>query len=227
MPVMNITDDYYRLLGLDRDATPAQIKRAYHLRAKSAHPDAGGTEAEMRALNTAYDTLSDPHRRSLYDFDHRPSRPAPSAPPRPHQPQSPPAAGPVSASHTPGAAPSPHRYTAYHQLRRRQARQVAVNLLGRAMVTALAVNFLIVALWPYLKVSDPQLGLIRLIGFVPLYAIALATAYLIDPNLRLDVHDTAHSRSWRGYLQFLLLCLALGLPFLPLAWLWLEVVAPW
>jgi hypothetical protein len=59
--------DYYELLGVRRNASPAEIKAAYRALAKAAHPDAGGTAAMFHQLRTAYDTLSDPDRREDYD----------------------------------------------------------------------------------------------------------------------------------------------------------------
>lgn len=59
--------DYYELLGVARDASPAQIRAAYRARAKVMHPDTGGTPATFRRLREAYETLLDPRRRAGYD----------------------------------------------------------------------------------------------------------------------------------------------------------------
>jgi Ca-activated chloride channel homolog len=62
--------DYYSLLGLARDATQEDIKRAYFEAAHKLHPDkntaAGETELFM-GVQQAYETLSNPKRRALYD----------------------------------------------------------------------------------------------------------------------------------------------------------------
>ncbi|SFQ49066.1 DnaJ domain-containing protein [Amycolatopsis arida] len=61
--------DYYELLGVERDASPAEIKSAYRSLAKALHPDTGGTAGTFRLLREAYETLADPVRRADYDRD--------------------------------------------------------------------------------------------------------------------------------------------------------------
>ena len=62
--------DYYALLGLMRDASQEEIKRAYFEAAQKLHPDtnraAGETELFL-GVQQAYETLSNPKRRALYD----------------------------------------------------------------------------------------------------------------------------------------------------------------
>ena len=67
--------DYYDVLGISRDADAAAIKRAYRKLAKKYHPDAnpGDKTAEQmfKDVNEAYDVLSDPKKKKLYDqFGH-------------------------------------------------------------------------------------------------------------------------------------------------------------
>jgi curved DNA-binding protein CbpA len=57
----------YETLGIERDATAAEIKSAYRTASKRTHPDAGGTAEAFRAVQLAYDVLSDPQRRLHYD----------------------------------------------------------------------------------------------------------------------------------------------------------------
>lgn len=65
---MNDPKGLYRQLGVARDATPEQIKKAYRRLASRHHPDRknGNTEI-MKSLIAAYSVLSDPERRAEYD----------------------------------------------------------------------------------------------------------------------------------------------------------------
>ena len=67
--------DYYEVLGIDKTADPATIKKAYRKLAKKYHPDSNvGNEAaaeKFKEVNEAYDILSDPEKKKLYDqFGH-------------------------------------------------------------------------------------------------------------------------------------------------------------
>ncbi|SCV70553.1 BQ2448_3315 [Microbotryum intermedium] len=60
--------DYYKILGVSRDADAKTIKRAYRKGTVKAHPDKeGGSEAKMAALNEAYEVLSNPELRQRFD----------------------------------------------------------------------------------------------------------------------------------------------------------------
>lgn len=63
-------DDYYKILGVDRDASDEAIKRAYRKLARKYHPDVhkGADAAErFQAVGEAYDVLRDPEKRAAYD----------------------------------------------------------------------------------------------------------------------------------------------------------------
>jgi DnaJ-class molecular chaperone len=61
--------DYYRLLGVARDASQDAIKRAYRRLAKKYHPDRspGSSVEDFQELQAAYETLADAERRRRYD----------------------------------------------------------------------------------------------------------------------------------------------------------------
>jgi len=59
--------DLYAALGVTKDATPDQIKKAYRKLASQHHPDKGGDTTKFQEIQTAYDTLSDPQKRQMYD----------------------------------------------------------------------------------------------------------------------------------------------------------------
>lgn len=61
------TPDLYDTLGVPRDAKPSEIKQAYRRRATAAHPDKGGSDEALQAINLAYETLADPEKRARYD----------------------------------------------------------------------------------------------------------------------------------------------------------------
>lgn len=60
--------DYYSILGVSRDASEADIKKAYRSKARKLHPDYGGDEEAFKELSVAYETLSDPKKRQMYDL---------------------------------------------------------------------------------------------------------------------------------------------------------------
>ena len=64
--------DYYGVLGVDKDASQAEIDRQYKREAARHHPDRGGNEERMKSLNEAYSILKDKALRNSYDVQRRP-----------------------------------------------------------------------------------------------------------------------------------------------------------
>lgn len=73
---MAIKKDYYELLGVNKNATEEEIKKAYRKLAKKHHPDANlenkkESEAKFKEISEAYENLSNPQKRQMYDqFGH-------------------------------------------------------------------------------------------------------------------------------------------------------------
>lgn len=59
--------DYYKTLGVDKNATHDEIKKAYRKLASQYHPDKGGDTKRFQEIQIAYDTLSDPQKKQQYD----------------------------------------------------------------------------------------------------------------------------------------------------------------
>jgi molecular chaperone DnaJ len=66
-----MAQDFYNVLGVSREATPEEIKKAYRKLARENHPDRNPddpkAEDRFKSIQEAYDTLSDPEKRKQYD----------------------------------------------------------------------------------------------------------------------------------------------------------------
>jgi len=60
-------EDFYELLGVAKDVSPDELRRAYKRTALRSHPDRGGSTEGFQALQRAYSILNDPYQRKLYD----------------------------------------------------------------------------------------------------------------------------------------------------------------
>lgn len=63
--------DHYKTLGVDKNASPDDIKKAYRRLAGIHHPDKGGDTAAFQKVQQAYETLSDPQKKQEYDHPHQ------------------------------------------------------------------------------------------------------------------------------------------------------------
>mmetsp|Transcript_39197 Transcript_39197/g.94765 ORF Transcript_39197/g.94765 Transcript_39197/m.94765 type:complete len:413 (+) Transcript_39197:229-1467(+) len=61
------TEKLYEVLGVSKDADEKEIKKAYRKMAVKHHPDKGGDEHFFKEVNAAYEILSDPKKREIYD----------------------------------------------------------------------------------------------------------------------------------------------------------------
>lgn len=62
--------DYYKIMGVERDAKPEDIKKAYRRLARKFHPDVSkeaNAEAKFKEVQEAYEVLKDPEKRAAYD----------------------------------------------------------------------------------------------------------------------------------------------------------------
>ena len=64
---MATSKSYYETLGVKKDASADEIKKAFRKLARKHHPDAGGNEETFKQVNEAYEVLSDAKKRSQYD----------------------------------------------------------------------------------------------------------------------------------------------------------------
>ncbi len=78
-----MANDYYAALGVARDASADEIKRAYRRRARELHPDVNPdpeTQERFKEVSAAYEVLSDPEKRQMYDLGADPRSPGGGSP---------------------------------------------------------------------------------------------------------------------------------------------------
>jgi hypothetical protein len=212
--------DYYRILGIASTADATTVKRAYRTRAKAVHPDAGGSTESMEQLGEAYRVLSDPEARRDYDRAHgeRETMHRPEPPRRPAQ------------RPEPSRRANPEPADPYQEIRLAQARWSAWGILKSATVAAVLINIITRFLAAQASLAGFRVKL-ALVGYVPVYAMAVGIIFLINPELRLALHDLSHNLRSRRHrrvhipgsdLQGLLI---LAIATVPLALLWVAFFA--
>jgi hypothetical protein len=210
---MNEIDDHYRILDLSPEATAEQVKSAYHRAAKRAHPDAGGSASLMGRVNEAYRVLSDPVSRREYDA-HRHQPPAPWPSPEVHAAQ-PTARRPSDAD------------IAHHRQRIAAARTSAWQIFKTNAVMALLLGIISVFYNAQTTEVMPKVWM-ALLSSVPVYGTFIGVVFLINPRLRLDLHDlvadTLHRRGLPLTRAELKTLLGLALLYVPIAAVWTIIL---
>ena len=69
-PRQPLPTSYYDMLGVKSNASMDEIRQAFRRAARTHHPDKGGDEEDFKKLNHAYDTLTDPLKRTQYNLQH-------------------------------------------------------------------------------------------------------------------------------------------------------------
>lgn len=127
-------ESYYDTLGVSPTADAAQLRRAYRHAVRKTHPDTGGTSEAFHAVQVAWNTLSDPARRSRYDARNHRSDPIDTGPAR----EQPPAAAATSEA-------EPQRRATTSQPRRSLSSLWSAAALAAVFATTGSLTWLILA----------------------------------------------------------------------------------
>jgi len=65
--LLDLNKDYYKILGIEKEASVGEMKTAFRSLSKKHHPDVGGDEEKFKEINEAYSVLSDPQKKQEYD----------------------------------------------------------------------------------------------------------------------------------------------------------------
>jgi hypothetical protein len=203
--------DYYHVLDVTRTATDAEIKAAYRLAAKGAHPDAGGTAKAMERVNEAYAVLSDPqHRR---EFDAKLTSARYDSAVSEHRPTV------VHTRADPFRAPVTYQRSSHghHPALIVLARMSALRMIGYNIVAGLLLGFVTSYMYA-LAPGQTAKTVIALVAFVPVYLVVIGIVFIIKPGLRLALaHLTA--LQWPAGRDPLVLLVMVACA-IPLAFIW-------
>ena len=212
--------DLYKVLGLKPTATAAQIKRAYHECAKTAHPDAGGSAEAMAQVNEAYETLIDPIARRLYD-DHA------DEPAETHEEH--------DSHHSHGGRPRRYITDDPHAAERREAARINRERtswarssgweMARVSATAAVAAVVTARFLPHIINNKLAVFAGGIITFIPVYFLILSFIFITNPPLRLVFADLVrrHPTSTPERAD----AIALIVAFFPLAVAWLFIYGMW
>jgi hypothetical protein len=216
--------DHYRILGIDTTATAAEIKQAYRAAAKKAHPDAGGSESAMEAVNEAYKTLSDPLARRAYDY----ARSSPAPEPEPSRSAGDPrqTTSPASKTHKPTNVRRAYRYRTVPHADPRDVRRYVWRHLEEFGLLAFAGGAVLSFASARAADASTQL-LLGVLGFIPVYWLILQLVYLAVPDLKFRTYFTIrHPLRADGGSRWMLVAVAtLWIPLGPLWTLFVSTLA--
>lgn len=167
----------------------AEIKSAYRQAAKKAHPDAGGSVADMDQINEAYGVLGDLAKRAMYDQERR-LHYAPPPPPTPHSPQS------QSTSHVSQTDQQAAARAELNRLRIAYARRSGVEIIKWSIVAGAGLGALMWLFGGQITQLGTRLVLLIAMGAAG-FGLIFGTTCITDPDHRLVLLDMSwHHRQF-------------------------------